>query len=171
MLSPVDARSVTAAHITKAGRIGVVSITRRKTGSGADAQLRPIVMRMIDAYCRSMPNTIGPMFRTAKDQVPFKKNSLAQAFREVRAEVFGKAERRQLLDMRRSGAVEALEGGAAPAALSRAMGNALAASNSRFETYVPATNPQAKAVADARKKARKEAAAERKVIRIPNLRS
>lgn len=171
MLSPVDARSVEERHIAKVGRYGVLSISRRKTGAGAAAQLRPIVMRMIAAYTRSMPKTVGPMFRTATDKVPFRKNSLSQAFREVRTEVFGKREKRMLLDMRRSGAVEALEGGAAPAALSRAMGNTLAASNALFETYVPPTNPQAKAVADARTKARSAAAAEQKVIRIPNRRT
>lgn len=171
MLAPVDAREVEARHITRAGRFGIISISRRKTGSGAAAQLRPIVMRMIDAYTRSMPKTVGPMFRTATDKVAFKKNSLSETFREVRTEVFGKAERRQLQDMRRSGAVEALEGGAAPAALSRAMGNTLAASNALFETYVPPTNPQAKAVADARTKTRQRMAAERKVIQIPNHRS
>jgi hypothetical protein len=65
----------------------------------------------------------------------YTKDSLTREFRVVRTAGFGPSETRKMLDFRRSGAVEAISGGAGAEALSHAMGNTLAASNALFKTY------------------------------------
>jgi hypothetical protein len=56
----------------------------------------------------------------------------------VRTAEFGPLERRTIgHDFRRSGAGEAITGGARAEAVAHAMGNTLSASNALFATYVP----------------------------------
>ena len=69
---------------------------------------------------------------------PYSKDTLGDDFRNVCQAEFGARERRTLgHDFRRTGAVEAIAGGANAEQLSHAMGNSLSASNALFETYVP----------------------------------
>lgn len=63
-------------------------------------------------------------------------------------------DQRELADFRRSGAVEAIAGDATPAALSHAMGNTLATSNTLFATYVPVNHATLRAVMEARRRGR-----------------
>jgi hypothetical protein len=55
-----------------------------------------------------------------------------------------------MIDFRRSGAVEAIVGGARAEQLAHAMGNTLSASNALYETYVPANEVTISQVTDAR---------------------
>lgn len=75
-------------------------------------------------------------------------------FRAVRTQVFGPAEKWQMIDFRRSGAVKAISGGAAAEQLSHAMGNTLSASNALFRTDVPADMTTIRKVSDARRRGR-----------------
>ena len=51
--------------------------------------------------------------------------------------MFGPHDQRQIQDMRRSGAVEAMRGDAAPTKLSAKMANTIASSNRLHRTYLP----------------------------------
>jgi hypothetical protein len=79
---------------------------------------------------------------------------LGDDFRDIRARVFGAREKRTLADFRRSGAVEAIAGGANAEELAHAMGNTLSASNALFETYVPINQATLRTVLEARRRGR-----------------
>ena len=96
----------------------------------------------------------APLFRNRSGD-RYLKNAFAEDFREVRTAEFGPLERRQVLDFRRSGAVEATVGEAQPAHLSHAMGNTLSASNTLFNTYVPVQTATVVKVSEARRKGRR----------------
>lgn len=125
---------------------------RKKTGSAAGALIGRRAAALTEAYLAGLGYEFldnAPLLRTKgleapgpgggrpRAGAPFTKNSLAKEFRIVRELVSGEAEKRQLRDFCRSGAVEAITGGATPADLAHGMGNTLGASNTLFETYVP----------------------------------
>jgi hypothetical protein len=83
-------------------------------------------------------------------------DKLVSDFADLRAEVFGANERRQLADMRRSDAIEATRGKADPAALSSKMANALASPNRLHRTYVPVDVATVRSVDEARETSRRE---------------
>jgi len=85
---------------------------------------------------------------------PYSSDTLGDDFRDVRLAVYGEHEKRRLADFRRSGAHEAIAGGAAPAALAHAMGNTLSASNALFATYCPVNLTTIRSVLDARRRDR-----------------
>src|SRR5262249_22311095 len=89
-----------------------------------------------------------------KPLAPYSKDTLGDDFRDVRRSVFGDADRRTLHDFRRSGAVEAIAGGAMPAELAHAMGNTLSASNALYATYVPSNRATLRSVREARRRGR-----------------
>lgn len=93
------------------------------------------------------------IFRTRRGAT-FTKNSFAEDFRDIRTAAFGPLEKRQMLDFRRSGAVEAIVGDVAAEHLSHAMGNTLSASNALFKTYVPVQNATIQKVSEARRRGR-----------------
>jgi hypothetical protein len=67
----------------------------------------------------------------------YQKNSLAEDFREVRTLVFGKGEKRQLMDMRRTGSVESNAGGASVESISAKLGNSIVQNKTLQRTYMP----------------------------------
>jgi hypothetical protein len=85
---------------------------------------------------------------------PYSKYTLGDDFRTVRTAEFGGLDRRQLADFRRSGAVEAIAGGAKAEELAHAMGNTLGASNALFATYVPINVATLRSVMEARRRGR-----------------
>ena len=66
-----------------------------------------------------------------------RRDPLGIDFRRVRALAFAPDDQRQIQDMRRSGAVEAVRGNAAPMKLSAKMANTIGSSNRLHRTYVP----------------------------------
>jgi len=86
----------------------------------------------------------------------YSKDTLGDDFRDVRAAEFGPLERRTLgHDFRRSGAGEAIAGGATAEHLAHAMGNTLSASNALFATYVPVNVTTLREVMEARRLGRR----------------
>jgi hypothetical protein len=75
-------------------------------------------------------------------------------FPDIRHAEFGAADSRTLADFRRSGAVEAIAGGARAEELAHAMGNTLSASNALFSTYVPINQATLRTVLEARRRGR-----------------
>jgi len=76
-------------------------------------------------------------------------------FREIRSEVFGKDEDRQLADMRRSRAVEADAGGTTDADLANKMANTINASARLRKTYTPVNVVSVRRVDEARQRGRR----------------
>lgn len=98
-----------------------------------------------------------PLLRTRRDS-DYRKNSLAENFRDVRNLVFKNAPR-TLMDIRRSGALEASAGEVDPKALSDVMGNTLSDSKTLQRTCTPAQIATAAKVPEARRKGRRARAA------------
>jgi hypothetical protein len=149
-LSPVDVRKLTAAQRARDDQGSVFFLDRAKTGRAAAGTLGRWSEAILDAYLRTI--TVVPAGDVALfwsrgsasgsegrqwAPRPYTKDRLGEDFRVVRRIVFGENDDRQLADLRRSGAVEAIRGGAEPAKLSAKMANTLAASSRLHRTYVP----------------------------------
>jgi hypothetical protein len=85
---------------------------------------------------------------------PYSSDTLGDDFRDIRGAVFGRRDNRTLSDFRRSGAVEAIAGGAKAEELAHAMGNTLSASNALFAIYVPINQATLRTVLEARQRGR-----------------
>jgi hypothetical protein len=85
---------------------------------------------------------------------PYSSDRLGIDFRKIRSLLFGPNDERQIQDMRRSGAVEAVRGDATPMKLSAKMANTLSSSNRLHRTYVPVDVAAARDVDGARKRGR-----------------
>lgn len=137
-LSPVDVRRLTPAQRRQDGR-GVYFVTERaKTGRRAYATLSGASAAMLDAYLAGLGVTVlaeAPLIRNRSGQ-PYTKDKLAADFRAIRAAVLP-GDTRQLMDLRRTGNVEAAVGGARPQELSAKAGNTIGTSSQLFETYTP----------------------------------
>lgn len=178
-LSPVDVRRLTLAQLARETGGDVFRVARAKTGRAAIGTLGHKASRILRAYlarldCELLPS--APIFRTKGKPAtappapetgarpgsagrpwiprPYTKDTLAEDFATVRAAAFGALERRQLQDFRRSGAVEAVAGGARPADLSAKMANTLSASNRLHRTYVPVDVASVRSVDEARARGR-----------------
>jgi len=156
-LSPGDVRALTAGQRTK-DRLGRAFFTKRaKTDAAVGGVLSRRAAFVLDAYLSRLSvgmHADAPVFRNRSGQ-PYLKNAFAEDFREVRIAEFGPLERRQMLDFRRSGAVEAIVGGAKSEHVAHAMGNTLSASNALFETYVPVNTATIVKVTEARRRGRR----------------
>ena len=75
---------------------------------------------------------------------------------KVRNALYGRDDGRQLQDMRRSGAGEAIHGGSRAEQLSGKMANTLSASNRLFKTYVPVDVATVREVDSSREAARRK---------------
>jgi hypothetical protein len=138
MCSPVDVRTLTPSQI-RGDATGVwFAIDRAKTGKAAMATLTPWSTAILLAYVEKLgvdlaPN--APIFRN-RSGAPYSKDTLGDDFRDVR-DTFDKADRRQLADMRRSGAIEGDAGGGSVADQSNKMANTIAANKRLRHTYNP----------------------------------
>lgn len=168
-LSPGDVRALTAAQIARGSQGSVFFTERGKTAKPVGGHLSRRATAVLDQYLATFGADLhaeAPIFRTRGAPTtakggrpwtprPYTKDTLTEEFRAVRTAEYGAGERRQLLDLRRSGAVEAIAGDANAEALSHAMGNTLAASNALFETYVPINQATIRSITEARRKGRK----------------
>lgn len=149
--APVDVRSLTPGQAVDAGGDWGFLIKRGKTGEDAFGFLSTRTKRLVESYVAGLDYTFhddAPIFRTqgfapgAKGgrprlAVPYQKNSLVDDFAEVRRLVFGPDEKRRLMDMRRTGAVEANAGGASVEAIAAKMGNSIDQNKTLQKTYMP----------------------------------
>jgi hypothetical protein len=150
-LSPVDVRGLTAAQKVVDARGLAFILERAKTGRAAIGTLSRRTERIVDTYIDSLGFELhdnAPIFRSrgyvptkkgGRPRIgsPYTKDSLGDDFRTVRAAVFGPEEKRKLSDFRRSGAIEALVGGADAETISAKMANTLSVSNELHHTYLP----------------------------------
>jgi len=150
--APVDARTLTPAQAVDADGDWGFAIKRGKTGEDAFGFLTRRTRRLVEAYIKSLNCALrddAPIFRTKgyassskvggrpRLPAPYTKNSLVDDFADMRREVFGKEEKRRLMDMRRTGAVEANAGGASVEFLAAKMGNSIDQNKTLQKTYIP----------------------------------
>lgn len=165
MLSPIDARSLTPGQAKHDGAGILFTVDRAKTGQSAAGTLTPWGQAILVAYLKEhfggaelLDST--PLFWTRGGRPvarlghtgqwggdhgggrhiparPYTKSSLNQDFAAVRELAFGKNEKRQLQDMRRSGAVEGDAGGATLTDQSNKMANTVEANKRLRKTYNP----------------------------------
>jgi len=161
--SPVDVRALSGVHVTATaqGRVGFHGKMREKTGVNVIGTLSARTSRLVTAYLASLgAQTLpdAPLFRNRSGRA-YSKDTLGDDFRELRAAEFGTTERRTLMDMRRSGAVEASAGGVAMTHLAAKMGSSINRAEALQRTYMPVNEAAVKAADEARKVGRRRARA------------
>lgn len=155
-LSPVDVRTLRASQVASDGSGTTFFTERGKTGTPIGGGLSARAVAALGAYLGKLGVEMhgdALIFRN-RSGAPYSKDTLGDDFRTVKRLEFGDGEKRTLADFRRSGAVEAIAGGAKAEELAHAMGNTLGASNTLYKTYVPINMGTIRAVADARRKGR-----------------
>lgn len=112
-------------------------------------------MRVLDAYLAKLGIELlddAVIFRNRSAKT-YTADTLGDDFRTIRSLVFP-GDKRMLLDIRRSGAVEALAGDADPAAMSAKMGNTIDHNRMLQETYLPRKATTVRLADEARKRGR-----------------
>ena len=153
--SPVDVRRLTASQRHRDSRGSYFLTARGKTGQEIVGTLTRRAERVLDAYLESLGVELvgdAPIFRNRSGQ-PYSADTLGDDFRDLREATFP-GDTRVLLDIRRSGAVEALAGEADPAAMAAKMGNTIHQNRQLAETYLPRKTATARLVDEARRKGR-----------------
>jgi hypothetical protein len=164
--SPVDVRTLAARHHSAVG--GRLVFDRRaegraKTGRAAIGTLSARTERLVSTYLASLQIDLHPeaiLFRTRSGS-PYSRDTLAHDFAAVRALAFP-GDKRRLMDMRRSGVVEAIAGNAGPIGLAAKLANSIGRSNTLHKTYAPVDIEAVRSVDDARVKGRRRIRAENK---------
>lgn len=156
--SPVDVRQLSGAHLVDAeGRKGFAGTTREKTGAAVIGTISARTERLVTAYVASLgadqlPS--APLFRNRSGRA-YSKDTMGDDFRDVRALEFGDADDRTMMDMRRSGAVEASAGGVNPTHLAAKMGTTINSSAALQKTYLPVDAASVRGADDARRLGRR----------------
>jgi hypothetical protein len=155
-LSPGDVRALRASQLARNATGAVFFTARGKTGVPVGGALSDRALAALEAYIAGLGAELhgeAYIFRT-RSGAPYSSDTLGDDFRDIRRLVFGDREHRTLADFRRSGAVEAIAGGATAEELAHAMGNTLSASNALFATYVPVNQATLRSVREARRRGR-----------------
>jgi hypothetical protein len=111
---------------------------RTKTGRAAIGTLSERTERLVNAYLDRLQIELHPdaiLFRTRSNNA-YGRETLAHDFAAVRALAFPD-DKRRLMDMRRSGVVEAVAGDAGPIGLAAKLANSIGRSNTLHKTYAP----------------------------------
>lgn len=167
--APVDVRTLTPADAFEADDDWGFAIDREKTGVAVlgtlSARTKLLVLTYLDQLgvavlpetplFRSRGYAPGPKGGRPRVGVAYSKDSLVDDFADVRRLVFGKEEKRRLMDMRRSGAREANAGDAPLTAISAKLGNSIDRSKMLQRTYMPNQLASVRAADEARKKGRR----------------
>jgi hypothetical protein len=155
-LSPGDVRALRASQLARNATGAMFFTARGKTGVPVGGALSDRAIAALQAYIARLGIELhgeAYIFRNRSGR-PYSSDTLGDDFRDVRRAVFGERDKRTLADFRRSGAVEAIAGGAKAEELAHAMGNTLSASNALFATYVPINQATLQTVLEARRRGR-----------------
>lgn len=155
--SPVDVRMLRERH--RAAHGGRLIFDRQadgraKTGRAAIGTLSRRTERLVSAYLdgvERLPDAI--LFRNRSGNV-YREDTLADDFAAVRALAFP-GDKRRLMDMRRSGVVEGVAGGAEALHLAAKLANSIDRSNVLHKTYAPGEIEAVLTFDDARLKGRR----------------
>jgi hypothetical protein len=154
--APGDVRRLTPAH-----RLDECTFTirRGKTDAEAIGTISRRTLRLIASYLEQLGVEIAPdaeLFRTTEGSRYMDKTALSTAFARLRSRAFGDEETRTLMDMRRSGAVEALVGEVDPGHLGAKMANTIADARDLQRTYQPVDLAAVRAADEARLRGRRK---------------
>jgi hypothetical protein len=139
--SPVDVRTLAARHrVTLGGRLVFDRQVdgRAKTGRAAIGTVSPRTERLVEAYLQTLAIELHPeaiLFRT-RTGAAYGREPLAHDFAHLRSLAYP-GDKRRLMDMRRSGVVEAVAGDAGPMGLAAKLANSIGRSNTLHKTYAP----------------------------------
>ena len=139
--SPVDVRTLAARHRAIVGGRLVFDRQaegRAKTGRAAIGTVSARTERLVETYLGTLAIELHPdavLFRT-RTGAAYGREPLAHDFADVRALAFP-GDKRRLMDMRRSGVVEAVAGDAGPVGLAAKLANSIGRSNTLHKTYAP----------------------------------
>jgi hypothetical protein len=155
--SPVDVRTLKGRYLKASGDRHIFDRTeegRQKTETAVIGTMSRRTERLLLAYLKRTfgEATIAPssFILLNRSGAPYSKDTLGDDFRDIRLALFGPEEKRQLQDMRRSAAVEAVAGNADPAALANKMGNSIDENRELQTTYVPSHEAIVRSVDEAR---------------------
>jgi hypothetical protein len=132
------------------------AVDRAKTGAAALGTLCARTQRLLAAYIDGLgaePLPDASLLRHRSGGA-YSKETLNKDFAKVRSAVFGKSETRKIMDMRRSGAVEAMAGDVDDAALAAKMANTINSSRELQRTYLPVDRASVERADDARRRGR-----------------
>jgi hypothetical protein len=139
--SPVDVRTLAQRHhAVHAGRLVFDRQIdgRTKTGRAAIGTVSARTERLVITYLKQLGAELHPdavLFRNRSGN-PYRPDTLSDDFADVRELAFP-GDKRRLMDMRRSGVVEAIAGDAGPLGLSAKLANSIGRSNALHKTYAP----------------------------------
>lgn len=158
--SPVDARSLRRRHlrIEPAGLwFDVTAEGRAKTGRATIGTVSRRTARLVEAYLAALELDLledAFLFRN-RSGAPYTEWTLPDDFADVR-EIAFPGDRRRLMDMRRSGTVEAVAGDATPGAIASKLANSIDTSSKLFKTYSPVDRTVVAGVDQARIRGRRK---------------
>jgi hypothetical protein len=157
--SPVDVRTLAARHLATCGGRLIFDRQadgRTKTGRAAIGTLSARTERLVTEYLSGLKIELHPeasLFRTRSGGA-YGRETLAHDFASVRSLTFPN-DKRRLMDMRRSGVVEAVAGDAGPMGLAAKLANSIGRSNTLHKTYAPVDIEAVRNIDDARLKGRR----------------
>ena len=134
--------------MTRNGQRVTFAIERAKTGAAALGTLCTRTQRLLAAYVDGLgaePLPDAPLLRH---------RSSGAYSKETFAAVFGRSETRKIMDLRRSGAIEAIAGDVDDAALAAKMANTINTSRELQRTYLPVDPASVERADDARRRGR-----------------
>lgn len=163
--APIDSRTLTPAQAVTSGNDMAFAIDRAKTTEAAFGFVSRRTQRLVETYLASLAFDLhddAPLFWTRgysptgkggrpRPPAPYTKDSLVDDFADVRRLTFGSDEKRRLMDMRRTGAVEANAGGASVEAIAAKMGNSIDQNRKLQKTYMPVNIAAVRAADEARR--------------------
>lgn len=158
LFSPVDVRTLAARHKRIMGdRLHFDRSVegRAKTGRPALGTVCRRTKALVEAYETKLGTVLLPdaiLFRN-RSGAPYRDDTLCDDFADVR-EIAFPGDRRRLMDMRRSGTVEAVAGGAEAIGLASKLANSIDRSNAIHKTYSPVDIATVLDVDEARKRGR-----------------
>jgi hypothetical protein len=137
--SPVDVRTLQERHRAASGGRLVFDRQadgRAKTGRAAIGTVSRRTERLVSEYLAGTERLRDAVLFRMRTGSPYREATLAHDFAAVRALVFP-GDERKLMDMRRSGTIEAVAGGANPVGIAAKMANSIGQSNALHKTYAP----------------------------------
>jgi hypothetical protein len=109
---------------------------RAKTGRAAIGTVSRRTERLVTTYLAGTERLPGAVLFRMRTGSPYREATLAHDFADVRDLAFP-GDTRRLMDMRRSGVVEAIAGGTDVVGLSAKLANSIGRSNALYKTYAP----------------------------------
>jgi hypothetical protein len=155
--APIDCRRLTPAQMTSDGNGRIqFTVERAKTGAPAIGTLSTRTQRLLETYIANIGVELMPHVPILRNRSggSYTKETLNKDFARIRAAVLGPHERRMIMDMRRSGAVEAMAGKVDDGALAAKMANTIDQAKELRRTYLPVDPASVARADDARRRGR-----------------